>query len=153
MSKIELGKRIDFILKDYNDNDVSLSNFKGKKVLLSFHPFAWTPVCTDQMRRLERNYDNFLKRNIVPIGVSIDTPPSKKVWASALNIEKVKLLSDFNPFASTSKNFDIFLEELNSSGRANFLLDEDGKLIYKKIYDIPELPCMKNLFKDIDNIL
>ena len=40
----------DFILKDNHDKEIRLSDYRGKKVLLSWHPLAWTSVCTDQMR-------------------------------------------------------------------------------------------------------
>ena len=46
------AKAPDFSLEDQNGNKVTLSQFKGKKVLLSWHPLAWTSVCTDQMRAL-----------------------------------------------------------------------------------------------------
>ena len=45
-----------FTLKDQNGKTVRLSGFKGRKVLLSFRPLAWTAVCHDQMRLLEENH-------------------------------------------------------------------------------------------------
>lgn len=54
----------DFILSDQDGKEVHLSDFKGKKVLLSFHPLAWTPVCADQMRSLEKNRSRFERLNI-----------------------------------------------------------------------------------------
>jgi len=49
----------DFTLKDNRGNSVSLSDYKGKKVLLSWHPLAWTPVCADQMKSLETKLGAF----------------------------------------------------------------------------------------------
>ena len=55
---IPLGSKApDFTLKDQNKKDVRLSKFVGKKVILSFRPLAWTPVCHDQMMSLEENYN------------------------------------------------------------------------------------------------
>ena len=62
----------DFTLKDQNGEDVSLSDFVGKKVLLSWHPLAWTSVCTDQMRDLERNIRRFEEKNVIVLGMSVD---------------------------------------------------------------------------------
>jgi peroxiredoxin len=58
---IEVGSVApDFTLKDQNEGDVTLSDFKGKKkVVLSFHPLAWTSVCRDQMRDLEKHRKDF----------------------------------------------------------------------------------------------
>ena len=53
---IKIGDRIsDFILKDQHNKELKLSELKGKKVLLSFHPLAWTKVCAKQMQSLEEN--------------------------------------------------------------------------------------------------
>ena len=53
---IEIGtKAPDFTLNDQNGKSVKLSSLRGKKVLTSFRPLAWTPVCTDQMKSLETN--------------------------------------------------------------------------------------------------
>jgi peroxiredoxin len=61
---IEQGERGKaFFLKDHRDKEVRLSDFKGKRVLLSFHPLAWTGVCAEQMKALEANQDrSFQKR-------------------------------------------------------------------------------------------
>ena len=54
---IKAGEKApNFTLKDQSGADIALSDFHGKKVLLSWHPLAWTSVCTDQMRDLERIY-------------------------------------------------------------------------------------------------
>jgi peroxiredoxin len=95
---IEVGKLApDFALKDQYDKTVKLSSFKGKRILLSFRPLAWTPVCTDQMGDLEENFDQYSKLNAVAIGIGVDTVPSNKAWAKSLGIEKTRLLSDFWP--------------------------------------------------------
>jgi len=66
----------DFTLKDHNGEDFKLSDFKGKKVLLSFHPLAWTRICARQMQSLEENAETFassneLLSNVVEIPSSI----------------------------------------------------------------------------------
>lgn len=84
-----------FTLTDNNEQYVRLTDYRGKKVLLSWHPLAWTPVCTDQMRALENNIQSFQDLDTVPLGCSVDPAPSKKMWAEALQITSVKLLTDF----------------------------------------------------------
>jgi len=68
----------DFNLKDNYDKEIHLSDFRGKKVLLSWHPLAWTSVCADQMRALDVNYETFEKLNTIPLGLSVDPAPCKK---------------------------------------------------------------------------
>jgi len=65
----------DFILKDQNGKEFRLSDFKGKRILLSFHPLAWTPVCADQMRSLEKNWKMFEELSTVAVGINVDPAP------------------------------------------------------------------------------
>ena len=113
----------DFTLQDNKGGQVKLSDLRGKKVLLSWHPLAWTSVCTDQMRALEANHKQLEELNTVALGLSVDPAASKKVWAQVLSIGKTKLLSDFYPHGALAKDIGIFVEELGASGRANILLD------------------------------
>lgn len=136
----------DFTLKNQNDEKVNLSDFEGKKVLLSFHPLAWTGVCTKQMKALEKNYEIFEENNTVPLGLSVDPQPSKKAWAEDMGLEKLEILSDFWPHGELAKKLDIFVEKLGFSGRVNILLDESGNVVWVKEYKIGQLP-------DIDEVL
>lgn len=130
----------DFKLNDQNGNVVELSALRGKKVLIASHPLAWTPVCLDQMRDLERNYDLFAEKNTVVLGLSIDTQYSKAAWAKAINVEKTQLLADSWPYGEVAKAYGIFSDEYGCSKRANILIDENGVVLWSKKYAIPELP-------------
>jgi peroxiredoxin len=145
---LAIGTKIEnFTLKDQNSSDVRLDAYKGSKVLLSFHPLAWTDVCAKQMQSLEDNYEVFKKLNTVCLGLSIDTVPSKKAWAKSLNIEKTPLLCDFWPHGEVSKKCDVFIEKYGFSGRVNILLDENFKVIFTKVYPIKELPDINEIIE------
>jgi peroxiredoxin len=139
-------KAPDFSLKDQHSKEFRLSEFKGKKVLLSFHPLAWTKVCARQMQSLEKNREVFDKLNTVALGLSVDTVPSKHAWAKELGIKETRLLSDFWPHGEIAKLYGIFRAENGISERANIIVDEEQKVIFVKVYDIPQLP-------DIDEII
>ena len=140
----------DFTLVDVDDNKITLSDIEGKRVLLSFHPLAWTPVCIDQMRSLEREYER-LKRNGIDmvLGVSVDPVPSKAVWAKSLGIEDVVFVSDFEPKGEVSKSFGAYEEKIGISSRANILIDRDGKIEWVKQYKLSELPSIGELLENI----
>ena len=145
--KLNVGDKIpEFKLNDQNGEEVTLSDFEGKNVLLSFHPLAWTGVCTKQMEALERNYDKFTKNNTAAVGLSVDPVPSKKAWAEDMGLEKLKILSDFWPHGEFASQLGIFIEEKGISGRVNILLNDNGEIVWFKVYDIPELP-------DIDEVI
>jgi len=153
MEKIKVGdKAVDFLLKDHNDQEISLKSLEGKKVLLSFHPLAWTSVCAEQMKSLEANQEKFNELNTVPLGISVDPGPCKKAWASELGIEKTSFLCDFWPHGKVASDFGIFIEEKGISERANIIIDENGKVVYIKIYPISELPDINEIIDEIGKL-
>ena len=150
---IKVGQEaVDFKLKDQDGKEVGLKDFKGKKVLLSFHPLAWTAGWLDHMRALELNYDSFIDKNIMPLGINVDQPFSKSAWSKVINIEKLKMLSDYNPLGEVAKSYGIFLEEMNASGRANILIDEEGKVEWVEVYEISEIPDFKEVLSKISEL-
>lgn len=149
--KLKLGDKVpDFVLLDQNKKEIRISDLKGKKILLSFHPLAWTGVCSKQMQSLENNSDRFQRLNIVPLGVSIDTIPSKKAWAEHLGVTKTSLLSDFWDHGMVAKSLGIFREKDGFSERANILIDENQVISFFKVYDIPELPDLEEIFSTLE---
>jgi len=130
----------DFELKDQDGKGLGLSSSKGRLVLLSFHPLAWTEVCAKQMQALEQNKSVFESLGTLPLGLSVDTVPSKKAWADHLGIKGVRLLSDFWPHGEVAAAYGIFREKNGFSERANIIVDRMGKIAFVKIYEIPQLP-------------
>jgi peroxiredoxin len=135
----------DFVLKDQNGTDFKLSELKGRRVLLSFHPLAWTEICAKQMQSLEENRGVLESLNTVPVGLSVDTVPSKKAWADHLGIKAVRLLSDFWPHGQVASAYGIFREKNGFSERANIIVDENGKIAFVKVYEIRQLPDMREI--------
>jgi peroxiredoxin len=145
---IKKGDRAkEFTLKDQNDKDVQLSDFQEKKVLLSFHPLAWTSVCAEQMKALEAHKKEFDALNAVALGLSIDTVPSKNAWAKELGIKNTTLLSDFWPHGKIAKAYGIFRETNGFSERANIVLDENHRVIFAKVYPLKELPDIEEILQ------
>lgn len=140
------NKFIDFTLKDQNGEKITLSNFLGKRVLLSFHPLAWTSICEQQMKDLEKNYDEFLKFNTIPFGISVDPQPSKKAWAEHMKLKNLKILSDFWPHGDISKLYGVFRDKEGFSERANILINEKGDIIFIKKYELSKLPELIEIF-------
>ena len=139
---IKTGKKVnDFILKDQNGQAFQLSEYRGEKVLLSFHPLAWTPICAQQMKALEKNKRSFDKLNTVAIGLSVDSVPCKAAWAKSLKIKKTKILADFWPHGVVAKSMGLLRPE-GFSERANVIVNELGKVIFVKVYPIKQLPDM-----------
>lgn len=140
----------DFALKDQNSKEVRLSDLNDKKVLLSFHPLAWTPVCSEQMLSLEKNFKRFEKLKAVALGISVDTIPSKKAWAKQLGIKNTKLLSDFWPHGEVAKLYNLFREKEGFSERANVVI-HNNKIAFFKVYPISQLPDIEEIIKVLES--
>jgi peroxiredoxin len=151
MNELKIGDKIQgFRLRDHKEKAVNLEDFRGRKILLSFHPLAWTSVCAEQMKALEQNYELFDRLNTVAFGISVDPVPSKRAWAKELGITHIKLLSDFWPHGEVARAYGIFREKEGVSERANIIIDEEQKVIFIKIFPIHELPDITEITKVLE---
>ncbi len=135
----------DFLLKDQHGQEVRLSDLKGRRVLLSWHPLAWTRVCAEQMKTIDKRYEEFERLGVMPFGLSVDTVPSKHAWAKELRMEKLRLLSDFWPHGAAASAMGVFRASNGFSERANFILDAEQKVAFRKLYDISVLPDIEEI--------
>lgn len=130
----------DFTLKDQHAKEFKLSALRGKRVLLSFHPLAYTGVCAKQVKTLEAKKKTFDTLNTVAVGISVDSHQSKEAWAKELGIKETLMLSDFWPHGGVAKKYGVFREDDGLTQRSNFIVDEKGKITFSKIYQLDELP-------------
>ncbi len=154
MARLKVGDRArDFSLEDQDEKKFTLSKFKGKKVLLSFHPLAWTGVCAEQMKSLEKNQSVFNTLNTVAVGINVDAVPTKKAWAKSLGIRNTRLLSDFWPHGKVAKLYGIFRAKDGFSERANIVIGKDGRIAFFKVYKLGQLPDIHEVIDAIKDPL
>lgn len=121
----------DFTLKDQNNQDVTLSSFRGDRaVLLVFYPFAFSGICTGELCQLRDDFSSF--EGVQVVGVSVDTPYSLKVWAEREGYQ-FPLLSDFWPHGSVAQQYGVFNEKAGMANRGTFLIDRDGVVRFAEI--------------------
>ena len=138
---ISIGSKApDFTLKDQNRKTIKLSRFKGGKVILSFRPLAWTPICHDQILSLEEYFNHLEEHNTIAFGLGVDSVPSNKAWADSMGIKKIRLLADFWPHGEVARMYGVFRELDGFSERANIIIDESQKVVFAKVYPTAELP-------------
>ncbi|MDP8314763.1 MAG: redoxin domain-containing protein [Candidatus Celaenobacter antarcticus] len=152
MQDINIGDLApDFTLKDHHNKEFCLSEMRGKKVLLSFHPLAWTKVCAEQMKSLEANKKVFDELNTVAVGFSVDTVPCKHAWAKDLKVWNTSLLCDFWPHGQVAEKYGMFRKEQGFTERANIIIDEKGIVIFIKVYEIPTLPDIQEIIEFLES--
>ncbi|MGF7399440.1 thioredoxin-dependent thiol peroxidase [Thermoanaerobacterium thermosaccharolyticum] len=133
---IELEKEAsDFTLKSSDGNDVSLSDFKGKKVVLYFYPKDNTPGCTKEACQFRDNINTVKNKDAVILGVSLDDIESHKKFIEKFNLPFI-LLSDSDAKVSTEygvyKEKNMYGKKKMGIERSTFIIDQKG--IVKKIF-------------------
>ena len=143
---VEVGDQArDFVIPDQNGNTVRLSAFAGRRVLLSFHPLAWTRICAEQMKALEMNREAFDTLGAVALGISVDSVPCKRAWAGSLGITKTRLLADFWPHGAVAQAYGVFDSRKGYARRANIVVDETGRIVFVAEYRPTAVPDMQDV--------
>ena len=132
-------------LKDQNQQEVKLSDFKGKKnVVLMWYPLDWSPVCTNEHACMVNDMKQFEQLDAQVLGISVDSVWSHKAFADKLGI-KYPLLADFHPRGGASSMYGMYLEDKGITGRAIAIINKAGNVAWFKQYDIPQLPDIKEV--------
>ncbi|MGC2100655.1 MAG: peroxiredoxin [Candidatus Sulfotelmatobacter sp.] len=130
----------EFSLKDQDQKEVKLSDYRGKKrVVLIFYPLDWSPVCTKEHVCIVNDKKQFEQLDAQILGVSVDSVWSHKAYSEKMGIQ-YPLLADFQPRGAVAAKYSVYLEDKGITGRAIFIIDRDGKLAWQKNYDIPVVP-------------
>lgn len=116
----------DFKLRDQDGEEVSLSDYAGRRVLLAFYPLDFSPVCSDQLAV----YQDALKpqlgeREVELLGVSVDSSYAHKAFQEKLGIDTT-LLSDFEPKGEVARAYGSYIEAAGIANRTLVLVDESG---------------------------
>ena len=113
----------DFTLPSTTGADVTLSQLKGRNVLLAFFPLAFTSVCTTEMCSFSDDDDAFASQNTVVLPISVDSIPTLQEFKRKERLG-VELLSDFK--RDVSRAYGTLLEDRFFSNRAYVLIDRNG---------------------------
>jgi peroxiredoxin len=130
-----VGQRApDFTLPSTSGEKVTLSSLRGQLVLLAFFPLAFSGTCTAELCEMRDDADEFVKRGVMVVGISVDSTYSLKEYKIKHGI-KVDLLSDFK--REVSRLYGVLLEDRFFSNRAYFLLDRDGVIRWEHVEENP----------------
>lgn len=138
-----------FVLSNNKGEQVSLEELKGKQILISFYPVAFTPVWENQLKALDEHFSIFTESNTLIFGVSVDSQYTQAAWYNHLQLKKIQLLADFWPHGKVSTDYGVFRNADGISERANILIDENLRIKHVKIYDIGNLPDISEIIGKI----
>jgi peroxiredoxin len=115
-----------FALKNQYGETVSSDDLRGSKgMILVFYPFAFSGICTGELREIRDGLEDFEGDDIQVFAISCDSMYSLRAWADAEG-HFFPLLSDFWPHGETAKAYGVFSEENGFAIRGTFLVDREG---------------------------
>ena len=116
----------DFTLKDQNNQEVTLSSFRGdRNVLVVFYPFAFSGICTGELCAVRDDLASFQNAAVQILAVSVDHPYALKAWADAEGYA-FPLLADFWPHGGVAAAYGVFNEDAGFANRGTFVVDRSG---------------------------
>jgi alkyl hydroperoxide reductase subunit AhpC len=104
------------------------------------------------MKSLEANKKTFDDLNTISVGLSVDSVPTKSAWAKSLGIVNTRILADFWPHGGVASLYGLFREAEGHSQRANVLVDENGKVVFVKVYELKQLPSIDEVIEAIKKL-
>jgi peroxiredoxin (alkyl hydroperoxide reductase subunit C) len=147
MSIIAPGTRVpEFTLKREDGEDFRREHLLGKTTVLVFYPFAFSPVCTDQLQIYEEALDDFAAQGATLYGVSTDPSWSQRAFREKLGVS-IEQLSDFEPKGQTARAFGAYFEPGGMTNRALVIVGPDGVVRWSHLADSPgDLPGVGLIF-------
>ncbi len=139
----------EFTLRREDGSEFTRADLEGRTTVLVFYPFAFSPVCTDQLSLYNDLLDEFSSRGATLYGVSCDASYSQRAFREKLGVA-IEQLSDFEPKGATCRAFGV-LHEGGFPQRALFLIGPDARVRWS--YQAPspgELPGANLIFDALD---
>jgi len=144
---IAVGERApEFTLRNQDGEKVSLSDFRGRKVLLVFYPLDFSPVCSDQLSVYQEVKPEIEAKGVEMLGISIDHSYAHKAFQEKLGIDTT-LLADFEPKGEVARAYGAYIDKVGHANRSLVLIDEEG--VVEWVHESPtplEIPGANLIF-------
>lgn len=128
----------DFTLRDQFGQDVTLSEFKGRKaVALLFYPFAFSGVCTGEMAAIRDRLAEFMTFDTEVLAISCDPVYSLRAFADSDGLN-FPLLADFWPHGEVARAYDVFDESKGAPRRSSYVVDKQGRITWSVHNAMPQ---------------
>ena len=139
----------DFTLNSTPDQKISLSDFRGRPVVLVFYPADWSPVCGDQVALYNEMLGEFSESNAQLLGISVDGAWCHLAFARDRRLH-FPLLADFEPKGEVSKQYGAYHDDLGESARALFVVDANGVIRWNHLSPDGVNPGADGILKALD---
>lgn len=139
----------DFSLHVTADQTLSLSELRGRPVILAFYPADWSPVCSDQMALYNEILPEFRKYGAEILGISVDGVWCHNAFAQSRRLH-FSLLSDFEPKGDMAKKYGAYREIDGVCERALFVIDKNGLIAWSYLSPMGENPGADGILEALE---
>lgn len=141
----------DFTLAATPDKTISLSDFRGRPVVLVFYPADWSPVCGDQVALYNEMLPVFGDSDAQILGLSVDGVWCHAAFAASRKLE-FPLLADFEPKGEIARRYGVYDAKLGVAERALFVIDADGVVRWRYVSPIDVNPGADGILDALDQL-
>ena len=141
----------DLTLPAISGKKVSLSSLKGRNVVISFVPAAWTPVCSDQWPGYGISRNFFEENDAVLLGITVDNLPTLHAWVNQMGNIWFEVLSDFWPHGEVASSYGLLRSD-GTSERALIFIDREGIISDIYVSDINVRPPLEYIVTQLQKM-
>jgi peroxiredoxin len=142
----------DFSLPSTPDERVSLTELRGKPVVLVFYPADWSPVCSDQLGLYNELLPEFSEFNAQIIGISVDGIWCHLAFTKDRKLH-VPLLADFEPKGAVARAYGVYDEKTGESERALFVIDSEGVIRWSYVSPVGINPGADGILRALETLV
>jgi len=139
----------DFTLHVTPDQTLSLSDFRGRPVILAFYPNDFSPVCGDQLGLYNEILAEFHKHHAELVGVSVDSSWCHGAFSSIRKLH-FPLLADFEPKGAVARQYGVYREHEGTAARALFVIDGDGSIRWSYLSPVGVSPGADGILEALE---
>jgi peroxiredoxin len=141
----------DFTLNVTPDQKLSLSELRGRPVVLVFYPADWSPVCGDQVGLYNEMRSEFARYKAEILGVSVDGSWCHEAFAKDRHLH-FPLLADFEPKGAVSKLYGVYRSNDGTSERALFVIDKNGVIAWSYVSPVAVNPGADGILDALEKL-
>ncbi len=142
----------DFKLRDQDGREVSLGDYRGRRVLLVFYPLDFSPVCSDQLSIYQEVKPQIAEKGVELVGISVDSAFAHKAFQEKLGID-TPLLADFEPKGEVARAYGAYIEKFGHANRSLVLIDAEGVVEWVHASPTPlEIPGANLIFDALASV-
>jgi peroxiredoxin (alkyl hydroperoxide reductase subunit C) len=135
-----------FVLQREDGSEFTQDDLQGATTVLVFYPFAFSPVCTDQLQVYEEALPELAEQGVTVYGVSTDSTYAQAAFREKIGVS-IEQLSDFEPKGATARTLGAYFEPGGMTNRALVIVGPDGVVAWSHLADSPgDLPGVNLIF-------